>query len=569
VTVTPSSVQTVTATAERPAPPFPPLIVEEALKLLVKALRAHQLYLHNNPTYLRAIEVVRGAFATIWTHTDELVLTITETDLKWSGLPVLDEPTKSSDSLPWVFYKDGIRELSLVRGFETDELVGLLDIIQRVRKASPEEDDLLTMLWEKDFGHIRYRYVDLAIESAPALDALPPEPGAAPTVVAVQEEETIDAARPGVVSLEDFDSTLYFLDEKEIEYLRGEVRSEYDADLRRNILAMLFDIYEQQTEGTVREEIAGILESFILHLLSAGQFRAVAYLLGEAGATSERSRTLSPAQKERLARLPERLSAEDSLAQLLQALDEAADLPPQTELNELFDQLRPTALGPVFTWLGKLENAKLRVVLETAASRLAAANTAELVRLIGSPDPGIALEAIRRAGGLKSAAAVAPLAKVMVDGDATTRLAAVQALAEIGSPSALQGLERAVDDSERDVRVSAARALAARGYRPAVPRLEGVVRGKAIREADLTEKMALFEAYGALCGDTGIKILDEILNAKGFLGKREEPELRACAAMALGKIASEAAVGVLRKASGEKEVLVRNAVNRALRGGGP
>src|SRR3712207_7847585 len=50
------------------------------------------------------------------------------------------------------FYKDGIRELQFLKGFETDELPTLLDIMQRIRKASPEEEDLLTLLWEGDFS---------------------------------------------------------------------------------------------------------------------------------------------------------------------------------------------------------------------------------------------------------------------------------------------------------------------------------------------------------------------------------------------------------------------------------
>jgi HEAT repeat protein len=37
--------------------------------------------------------------------------------------------------------------------------------------------------------------------------------------------------------------------------------------------------------------------------------------------------------------------------------------------------------------------------------------------------------------------------------------------------------------------------------------------------------------------------------------------------MALGRVGSEAAIATLRRASNEKDVLVRNAVNRALRGG--
>ena len=81
--------------------------------------------------------------------------------------------------------------------------------------------------------------------------------------------------------------------------------------------------------------------------------------------------------------------------------------------------------------------------------------------------------------------------------------------------------------------------------------------------------MALFEAYGAVCGDAGVAYLDGILNGKGFLGRREDAELRACAAMALGRIGSVVALASLRQAQGEKDVVVRNSVNRALKAAPP
>ena len=44
--------------------------------------------------------------------------------------------------------------------------------------------------------------------------------------------------------------------------------------------------------------------------------------------------------------------------------------------------------------------------------------------------------------------------------------------------------------------------------------------------------------------------------------------MRACAAIALGKVGTPNAKGALQKALGEKEVIVRSAVGRALKGGG-
>lgn len=547
-------------------PPFPPSVIEELLRLFGRAVRAQQLYLPNNPIYRGAIDALRAAFPPIWAQVEELAFAVTETELRWSDAVVLEESSKSADSLPWLFYKDGVREVRLLAGFEGEEVVKLLEILQRARKASPDEDDLLTLLWEADFVHLRYRYVDLGLEpAAPLTDGM--QATERPPHELREEVERSVESTPSVVNVADFDSTLYFLDEREIEYLRGEVRREYASDLRQNVVAILLDVFEQQSDPEVRAEVCELLENMLLHLLSAGRLSNVAYLLRESQTAVQRAPNVTAEQRDRLGQLPGRLSAPEALTQLLQSLDESADLPPEAEMVELFEQLRPTALATVFGWLPRLQNARLRPHLERAAGRLSGSNTAELVRLVQSPDREVSIEAIRRAGALKTPAAVGPLGKVMNDPDAELRQVAVLALSEIGTPGAMQALEPAIDDPDRDVRLATARALGARAYRPVLPRLEAVVKGKALRDSDLTEKMAMFEAYGTLCGEGGVSYLDGLLNGKGFFGRRDDAEIRACAAMALGRVGTESARAALRRAAEDKEAVVRNAVNRTLRGG--
>jgi hypothetical protein len=434
-----------------------------------------------------------------------------------------------------------------------------------VRKASPDEDDLLTLLWEGDFVFLRFRYVDVSLEGAPTL-------AEGETIASDEDREYVEPdeeiTRSGVINMSDFDGTLYFLDEREIEYLQMEVDREYRSDLRGNVIAILLDIFEQQPATAVRDEVIELLDVLMVHMLSAAQFQNVAYLIRESQLLATRATELTPAHAERLALIPLRLSAPEAVTQLLQSMDEAETLPPTTDLLQLFEQLRGPALATVLEWLAKLLNPKVRPLLEEAAARLASQNTSELVKLIGSPVPGVALEAARRAGALKTPAAVAPLARALAEGDVPLRVAAVQALGEIGSPGALQSLERGLDDAERDVRVAAVRALSSRGYRPVLPKLDAIVKGKALREANLTEKMAVFEAYGGLCGDEGVAALDAMLNGKSLFGRREDSEFRACAAVALGRVNTPRAQESLRRASSEKDVIVRNAVNRALRGGG-
>ncbi|MGH7617158.1 MAG: hypothetical protein ACREPM_08030, partial [Gemmatimonadaceae bacterium] len=241
-------------------PPFPPGPVEELVRLIGKAARAQQLYLPNNPIYRGAIDALRGGFPPIWNEIDELVLTILETDIRWYGAVVAGDPggAKSTDNLAWLFYKDGVRELSFAQGFEDAEVIKLLQIIQRARKGGADEDDLVTMLWEADFTFLKYKYVDLLQEGGPGNElsdgsdvAAPPDSG---EIQRSTQQAVAESRAGGIVNMADFDATLYFLDEREIEYLHREIRREYEQDLRANIVSVLLDIFEAQTDPDIRNE---------------------------------------------------------------------------------------------------------------------------------------------------------------------------------------------------------------------------------------------------------------------------------------------------------------------------
>jgi len=575
---------------ERREPPFSPALVEELLRQLDKTVRAHQLYLHNNPTYLKAVDTLRASFVPIWAETDSLSLSVTDLKFIWFDLPVHEQRERASDSLPWTFYKDGLREVTLSPGFEGPELELLLDIIPRVRKAASHEDDLITLLWEQEFAHLTYRYVEVASEAGIPIDPSaeagrwPVEQGAVvedPRLAIEEARRAADAAAAaggadeeikqspgGIVKMEDFDSTLYFLDAEEVSYLRRETEREYATDLRRTVLTGLLDVFELQTDPSIRQEVTQNLDALTLHLLAGRQFSTVAFLLREIGTVLERAKDLSPELRDRMAGLPDRLSDPAVLSQLLQAMDESESLPPRTDLEELFSQLRASALGTVFGWLASTQNAKLRPLLEGAAERLAVSNTGELVKLISSAEGAVAMEAVKRAGGLKTAAAVPALGKMLSEPNRDLRLAAVSALVEIGTPGAMQALEKALEDVDRDVRVAAIKALGQKAYKPALSKVTALVKANQIREADRTERLSMFELYGSLCGDGGVPWLDELLNPKsGLFSKKEDPEFRACAAIALGRIGTARAQQALQKAMSEKDVVVRNAVNRALKGG--
>lgn len=548
------------------------------MQVISKGMRATQLYLPNNPVYQRAVDNIRTAFRQIWQATDDLIFDIGETEMRWEDHSIYSQDQRN-ESIAWTLFKDGVRSLTFKRGVEDVEIVRFLAVLQQAKNLQADApDDLLTLLWAEDFQFVTYTFRELASENAvpiersegatiggggtPGGDA---GPGDA-TTIRRQVEEEAPPKREGLVSIDDFDTTLYFLDDKEIEYLHKEVEREYSQDLRGNVLAMLFDLLELQTYGTVRAELISIVENFIPYLLGAGDFRSVAFILRECKIILQRARELIPEHRQTLEGLPARLSQPDALSQLLQSLDEATSHPSEEELSDLFGELRADALGTLMAWLPKMHNERVKNLVQNSAERLAQAHAAEVLKALASADPVVQLEMVRLAGRLKLAGAPDGMGPLLDRGERELKLAVVEALTTIGSPNAMRLLEKAIDDAERDVRIHAVKFLGQRGHRNAFPRIEAAVMGNKLKDADLTEKMAFFEAYGALAGAAGIATLEKLLVGKGgLLARKEDPETRACAAMALGKIRTPAARDILQKVSQDKEALVRNAVSRALR----
>jgi hypothetical protein len=557
----------VTAGAPSPAMLLPSQ-VEELLQTLVKALRAFQMYLPNNPIHLRAAQNVKNAFGPIWCAVDELVLTVGETELHWEDEVVYSQLNKS-ECLAWMLYKDGMRVLSLRNGAEQDEMIRFLALLNRARFLPTDAgDDLMTLLWEEDFQLIHYHFIDLLgdaepIEGSPVAIGGPAEVRAEDRRAQVEEEAP---ARPkGIVDIEDFDSTLYFLEEEEINYVVRQVQEEYQRDVRQVALNSLFDLLETQTDEPIRLEILGVLNMLFPNLLNKGEFRTVAAVMRETRLIASRAPELTEEQRRRLQDFEAQLSQPSIVIQLVQSLDEAATLPGDEDVTEVLRELRPTALGTLIHAVPRLTNASVRTLLEATVDRLATNHPAEVMRLLRDP-PGDSLAAVvGLCGRLGLQQAVPGLGELLAHADAAVRLATVQALEKIASPGALTHLDRAIEDDDRTVRLLAVRAVGARGYKGALRRIEAVVMGKAVKELDLTEKMAFFEAYGSIAGPPALKTLADMLLPRGLLKFRQASDTRACAAIALGKIRTPEARQILTRAADDKDLVVRNAVNRALR----
>ena len=561
---------------------LPVVEVRELFVVLAKALRAFQLYDDNNPVRKRFVTSLREAFEQLWQEVEGLNLTVEEGRFMLVGEEVYENSSRS-DSLAFLLYKDGIRDVTFLPGVEGQELDKFLGVLQRARLLkSGQGDDLLTMLWEQELEFFKCQSVDQITEGAvlPTAQAEEERAGLAQVLEgeiedaqaadddAGKEEGAAEGEPPPPKVGQDFSPTLYALDPDEKEQLRQALAAEMSRDVRHDVLAALFDRLEEAEYPGRKSEILKILRELMPSLLSLGAVESAADILEELAAARAEPGILDEVRQGECDRLLDDLSSQETVEELVHGLQDGSIDVPVDVLGRLLKFLRPGALPTLLQAAEQEEVSSLKETLRGAVLGIAEENREAVVALLEHMNPVLTSGAVRLVGEMGIADAAPKLTGLMVHPDTAVRLAVVGAAQLLGEVSTTEMLVGALSDEESDVRVAAAEALATLGHEGAAPVLEALVKGKEIRQADLTEKIAFFESYGALGGAGAADVLSELLNKKGFLGRREPSEIRASAARALGKVGLPKAQEALRAAEKDEDAVVRAAVRQALQGQG-
>jgi hypothetical protein len=137
---------------------------------LARALRVFRLYGGNNPVAVNSWDTIASALAELlaahggW----QLRFSATEVFLGEESIvrvaaqpPGTERVTCVTDHLPFLFYRDGVRRLTLEAGAPRSQLDTLLQILRDASCGTGSQDDLVTLLWQANLPHIQLEAVPL------------------------------------------------------------------------------------------------------------------------------------------------------------------------------------------------------------------------------------------------------------------------------------------------------------------------------------------------------------------------------------------------------------------------
>jgi len=554
------------------------LHARDLMNIFVKTIKAFRLFPPENPSLVGFRELLFRKFQFFLKRYHVFSFKIGEYEFSFNNR-VMYENKDLKGSLAFFLYKDGLREFRFLEGLEEWEIQGFLDIIKRGDQVNKQEDDLVTMIWERDFVHISYQATDEYLEDTAVIipenieqfrknlifeplahqidpDYLDEETG---EEVNYYEAMTRAASPPSLAMNRD----VYFLTPQELEGLRKEVETETSPIFLFNIIDILFEIMGLEKKPEPYQDAVTVLNKLLDALLTLGEFQKATDLLSRVFIILK-TYSLQEWQLKAIQDLAESAGDPQRIERIGKVLERREGVR-LDEVRGYLKLLKPSSLQPLMKVLGDLGNPKARRTVCDAVCEIGKDQIDQILPFMEDRRWYLVRNVVYILGRIGKEPAIPSVQKALGHREMRVRREAVQALGAIGGAKAFHLLIKALQDVDVRIRCAAALNLGKVGRKNSLPYLLEVIQAKEFTRKEAAEKKAFFDAIGLAGSNDPIPLLRKLLLKKAWFRRKKMDELRQGAASALALIASREAKEVLERGQESRNARIRKTCQQALR----
>jgi HEAT repeat protein len=514
------------------------------IQTFLQTVKAFRLYEANHPILLKFTERLKKDFDNYFEEFDSFPLLVGEYRLFYRG-KVVYENQDVKESLAFFFYKDGIREIKFIRGLEFREVIDFLRIVRKGESVNRLEDDLVTLLWEKDFSHITFGTVDEFLESAshyiPAteedfierlefksfgkesLDDYVPEKERQETSSHVAEslKQALNPS-PGQSLIQACQLT-----PDEIEEINQETEQEHQPDyiylLTDNLVEILLHLGEDMD---AYENMISYFERTTGAVLEKREIKKAATVLKKLNDAME-SMALKDKQIFAIRRILDNFSSPNSIEFLGEAMKGNGEVDSEAILQCL-RLLTPKGIEPLCHLLGKVDSGKWRKAICDVLATLSQGDIKPLVKFLSDPNPFLVFHVLYVLGKIGHPTTLKYLGNLVAHPDPKVREETLQLLKKLGEQSK-NLIEKFLTDPLREIRAKASLIFANVAKEKAAKPLIKIILSDDFFKRDYDEKTAFFKALGETESEEVVPVLQKIAEKRKWFQKGKWDEMRLCA----------------------------------------
>lgn len=532
-------------------------LVRELLGTFSKAQRDYKTYPRNNPILARRRDELTNRLTGLLASDAEIVLEVTADELRYRQASVY-RSADPRESLAFHLYRHGLRELSFEEGIRADEIEAFIDVINADFGDAEVDDDLVTLLWERDLRHIHYVAVDDIPEGASwARDPLGTMRQVIDNIAELPSREAyasaarVAAGRPPA-PLPDPGSL--HLGEADQEALRRAIEDDRARDLALDVVDVLYQVLRSPLAPQAAVEMARVLERIVEASLEERAYaraaRVIHHIFDLAARSAEALHALEPVR--------EHLQDRRFVRRLVQLLNDNTGPhgPPNTKDVQLLISYLGSAAAPALAeLLCDVQDRRLRYALCESTAQLARyevhvlAPVTKHARWFVPRNVAFVLGMTRNPESLKILRNLAehPHEKV--------RFEALRAATQLPGNHARDVVVRALSDTDRGVRLFALSFAPQVVDAAIVQWLVQRFHDKVFRELDLGEKRAIAVALARCAGEEVLHLFRDTLARRSLFGGKKIDDTRVAAVVGMVVIGTAQANDLLTAAAKEEPAL--------------
>ncbi len=524
--------------------------LRELVRALVRTLKAKKMYPANNPVLTRILGEFEDAMMGLLEEIQDFSLKVTPDELLSGEYSVYQNASKR-DGLAHRLHRDGITEIGFQNGLTPPELNGFLDVLARATEQQGMEEDLVTLLWEQEFSHVRYAYIAIEDLQESLLDAGEiggePEEREVPwphgeeeglTLILDPEEYNTEGSGersddwaqlvPAKDVTERCPAHLLEISKEELQVLAEEVHLEHSRPLTDIALEILTEVAQDERNADRFADLARALSELAILSITDADFSHAAQVLATLRSLSA-ERGLDAATF-----LPD---ARDLLTQAMTSLKHSPEAD-TSSIPEFLAHLGPNAVDPVCDLLHDRDLEAMQPLLASGLSLLAAQNLSQMQRRLEVATGSAARHILAAVTGSPYPEANKVIACAVVHREPRVRREAIRALVErkaVSTPDAQPYLARALQDFDPQVRTAALLAMQGNpSEQMGAPLLE-IIEGPLFKSLTPSERQTYLDTLLRVPGEAPRQMLRDWATTPLWWPNKDRAERRALAARALAR----------------------------------
>ncbi len=539
----------------------------------VKTLSAYQA----QPVDYRALESLQDQltdkFRFLLEKVDSFTWDIAEYEIYYKD-EIVYENTEVKSSLASLFYRDGLEQIRFERGLQEWEVVDFMEVISRAGAVNPMEDDLVTLLSERDFQHIHYVAAGYQSGRSPGefpenveglRKALNVEPMPSYLHMELIREHGLDPGFPHQRLEGDglrVSADQLAVEAEEMEALSERMDVETQPEFRFHAIGTLFDVMSREGEAQGFESIVSFLDRIIESLLGRGDFTHASQILRHLYIFMN-SRQLQEWQS-KLIKKAIIEAGESGRIEVIGNILKKNEFSDIKGALDYFLLLQRNSIPHLCELLGNLSSSKPRRIICDALSKVGRNSIEQMTPFLEDGRWYLVRNIVYILGRIGRKEAVPFIGKALGHQDMRVRREAIQALGLIGGTEAMKHMTRSLEDRDIKIRGIAALNLGRIGEEALDPLMERM-GSKEFFKKDVEEIRSYFKAIGMIRSDHAIPLLYSLLERRKWFGRAKADEIRACAIETLVRIGTQEAREVLQLGAESRDEPLREACRRALR----